>query len=150
MVEKAKKWELKMHEARELKKQGAGLLYDRVKLLVECYDDPAFREWHETNRTNELDFLDEELSDVAASFLTMKAVLTEHPERDAWIKHGVRQLIALAIDAENERRRRESEDGKRISWKERALAAEKECERLRAEIANMKESLGIVASAKCQ
>ena len=62
---KTKKWEVKMHEARELRKKGAGLLFDRVALLIACYDDGEFRAWHQASGTNELDFLDEELSDTA-------------------------------------------------------------------------------------
>lgn len=149
MKAQSKSWEVKMHEARQMRKQGAGLLFDRVSLLVACYDDAEFRKWHEDNGTNELDFLDEELSDTAVGFLTFRAVLNSYPKRDEWINHNVRELIALTIAAENEKRKREG-DEKRISWKERALAAEAECERLRGEIDNMKESLGIVASAKCR
>jgi hypothetical protein len=141
-----KKWELKMHEARELRKQGAGLLYDRVTLLVDCYDDPAFREWHEQAGTNELDFLDDELSDTACSFMTLRAVLVAFPARDEWITHNIRELIALTIDSERASRQGE---GKRMSWKERALAAEAECERLRSELQTYRNSLEIVASAKC-
>jgi hypothetical protein len=149
MMAKKSKWEVKMHEARELRKQGAGLLFDRVSLLVACYEDDEFRSWHADNGTNELDFLDEELSDTAVGFMTFRSVLAAYPSRDDWLRHNVRELIALTIEAENEGKKRER-DQARPSWKERALAAEAECERLRAEIANMKESLGIVAAAKCQ
>ena len=145
---KTKKWEVNMHEARELRKKGAGLLYDRVALLIACYDDKEFRAWHEANGTNELDFLDEELSDTAVGFLSLKAVMASNPNREDWIKHNVRDLIATTMAAEAESKKRDREDT-RISWKQRALAAEAECERLRGEVANMKESLGIVASAKC-
>jgi hypothetical protein len=145
---KKSKWELKMHEARELRKQGAGLLFDRVALLVDCYDDEDFRQWHADQGTNELDFLDEELSDTAVNFMTFRAVLAAYPNREDWVRHNVRELIALTVAAENESRKRDNESA-RQSWKERALAAERECERLRAELANMRESLEIVASAKC-
>jgi hypothetical protein len=150
MAEKIEKtWEIKLHDQRQLKKKSAGMLFDRVALLIACYDDAEFRAWHEQQGTNELDFLDEELSDTAVGFLTFRAVMNSYPKRDEWIKHNVRELIALTIAAENEKKKRDG-DEKRVSWKERALAAEAECERLRAELANMKESLGIVASAKCQ
>lgn len=144
-----KTWEVKMHEARAMRKKGAGLLYDRVALLIACYDDAEFRSWHEAAGTNELDFLDEELSDTAVGFLTFRAVMNSYPKRNEWVDHNIRELIALTIEAENEKKKRGG-DEKRVSWKERALAAEAECERLRSEVANMKESLGIVASAKCQ
>ena len=148
MVRKTK-WEVKMHEARELRKQGAGLLYDRVALLVACYDDPEFRQYHADNGTNELDFLDEELSDTAVTFMAFKSVFAAYPDREDWVRHNIRELIALTLEAEAEARKRENEQ-KRPSWKERALAAEKECKRLRAELDSMRKSLEIVAAAKCK
>lgn len=148
-VKNGKNWESKLHEQRQIKKKSAGMLFDRVSLLIACYEDDDFRAWHEQQGTNELDFLDEELSDTAVGFLTFRAVMNSYPKRDEWIKHNIRELIALTLAAEKEKKKRD-DDEKRISWKERALAAEAECERLRAEITNMKESLGIVASAKCQ
>jgi len=143
-----KKWEAKMHEARGLRKKGAGQLYDRLVLMIECYDDPAFRAWHEAAGTNDLDFLDEELNDTGHGFLDFRGVMAEYPKREDWIKHNIRQLIALTMKAEADARKRDGvKDG--VKWKARALAAEAECERLRGELASMKESLGIVASAKC-
>lgn len=149
MSTRKSKWELKLHEARELKKKGAELLFDRVALLVTIYDDESFREWCSANETNELDYLDTELSDTAASFMTLKAVLHAHPTRDEWVKHNIRDLIAQVLADQAEKTKRERENP-HPTWKERALAAEAECVRLRAEVANMKESLGIVASARCQ
>lgn len=148
-MEKQVKWEMRMHKARELRKKGSELLFDRVTLLVSCYVDDEFRAFHASNGTNELDFLDDELNDTAASFLTLKAVLDSYPAKDEWVKHNIRDLIALVLEAEAESRKRPSED-KRVSWKERALAAEAECERLRGQVAQMQESLGIVAAAKCK
>lgn len=145
-VEK-KKWEQKMHEARELRKQGAAILFDRVTLLVACYEDEEFRAWHAEQGTDELDYLDSELSDTAVGFLALRSVLVAYPERKQWVLHNIRDLIALTLEAEAESRKRDNET-KRQSWKERALAAEAECERLRAEVMGLKESLGIVASAK--
>jgi squalene cyclase len=148
MSAKKTKWEVKLHEAREMRKRGAELLFDRVVLLVECYEDEQFRAWCSETETNDVDYLDEELSDTAAAFMTLKAVLHQYPTRDEWVKHNIRVLIAQVLQEQAEATKRDGEE-KRISWKERALAAEKECERLRAELANMKESLGIVAGAKC-
>ncbi len=137
-----------MNEARELRKRGSDLLFDRMSLLCECYSDSDFRSWHAANNTNELDFLDDELSDTAATFLTLKAVFESHPTKEEWSKHNIRDLIAMVIESEAESKKREN-DTKRPSWKERALAAERECETLRAEIESIKQSLGIVASARC-
>ena len=142
-----RKWETQLHEARELRKRGSELLFDRVALLVSVYNDGSFRSWCAANETVDLDYLDEELSDTAASFMTLKAVLVEHPTRDEWVKHNIRDLIAQVIESQAESRKRDGEP-KRPSWKERAMVAERECERLRAEIASIKESLGIVAGAR--
>jgi hypothetical protein len=143
------KWELKMNSAREMRKQGAGLLYDRVELLIACYEDEEFRAWHAENGTNEVDFLDEEMNDTAVGFLAFRSVFAAYPQRDQWINHNIRELIALTMEAEAESRKREC-DTKRTSWKERALAAEAECERLRGEKAELEKALDIVAGAKCK
>jgi hypothetical protein len=146
MTQSVEKWEKKLHEARELRKRGAAVLYQRVALLVVVYEDAEFRRYHADAGTNELDFLDEELSDTAANFLTLKAVYDSHPQEADWVKHNVRDLIALAMQKPGTPK---DNVAPRVSWKDRAEAAERECERLRAELASIKESLGIVASARC-
>ena len=150
---RCEKWEAKMNAARLLRKQGAGLLFDRVSLLVECYNDPAFRAWCVENDTPELDYLDAEVSDTACEFLTLLAVLKEYPERAAWEKHNIRDMIATVLDAQ--RRDREKEEAHRQSWKERCLAAEKENERLRGElntlsarVSELQGALAIVSTGK--
>lgn len=149
MAAKQKKWEVRMHEQRGLRKRGAEMLYDRVTLLVECYEDQEFRAWCAESGTNELDFLDEELSDTAATFMTLRSVLLANRDRGSWVKHNIRDLIADVMEAESAKGADETKSTARMSWKARAIQAEAECERLRAEIASMKESLGIVAGAKC-
>lgn len=143
------KWELRMNKAREMRVQGSKLLHSRVELLVSCYNDTGFRSWHAEHGTDELDFLDFELSDTAASFLTLKAVLDAYPDSEAWSKHNIRDLIAEVMAKEMDAKKRDNETN-RISWKERALAAEAECERLRAENTTIKELMSSVASAKCK
>jgi len=140
---KAKKWELKMHEARELRKKGSELLFDRVSLLAECYNDEDFRAWHAEHGTNELDFLDGEVSDTATTFLTLHAVLLTYPDRDSWVKHNIRDLIAEVMELDKKPRERNVP-----SWKEKCIAAEKECERLRVENASLKETLSLCVGAK--
>ncbi len=140
-------WRTALDQQRKLKARGAELLWDRVKLLVQCYDDEDFRAWVFDQGSNELDYLDEELSDVAASFLTLAAVLKQYPNKEDWVRHNIRELIALVLDAERDKRKAEADP--RISWKERALAAEREIERLKAEVAGLKKSLEIVAGARC-
>lgn len=133
---KTPKWELKMNKQRELKRQGAALLFQRVKLLVECYESAEFLQWCEDNSVVDLDYLDNELADAAASFLTLKAVYSAYGKESDWTGRNVRELIAEVL--EKQKRTKVSE---RVSWKERCLEAEKECERLRAELTKVQSLL---------
>ena len=140
-----RKWETNLHEARELKKQGAALLFDRVTLLVAVYEDAGFRAWCADSDTVDLDYLDEELSDTAANFLTLKAVLDTYTTQDEWVTHNIRDLIAQVIsDQAGEKKVRQNPEP---TWKERAIAAEKKIELLLAKIEQLEESLQIVAGA---
>ena len=141
-----KKWELALREARELRKKGSEILYERVVLLNQCFDDPDFRAWCDEQGTNGADYLDEELSDWAVDFMTLRAVLQSHPSREEWVKHNIRELIAMAIESAKHAK---GDDAKpRQSWKARCSELEKECERLRAELASLQKTLEIVVSAK--
>lgn len=143
-----RKWELSLKEARSLKEKGSAILFQRVVLLNQCFDDADFRAWCDTQDTNAADYLDDELSDTACGFLTLRAVLEKYPNEADWIKHNIRDLIADALAAEKATKTDNTND--RISWKERAIAAEKECERLRAEIEAMKKTLEFIVSAKAE
>lgn len=131
------KWEVKLNEVRELRRKGVSLLHKRVSLLVECFEDTEFHSWCEQNHVNEYDYLDAELSDVNASFVTMQAVLRAVPNCSDWQSRGVQALIAEAISKEA----KPKGSSEKISWKERALKAERECEQLRAELSAMKKAL---------
>lgn len=124
-------WKVKLNKHKELRKQGAVLLHERVSLLVEIYDDEAFREWCNISEIDELEYLDEQLADVAVEFMTLRAVLQDFPKSETWADRNIRELIAEVLES---KKRRRGESTERISWKERAIAAEKECERLRAEL----------------
>lgn len=128
-----------MEEQRKLRQRGLEMLHERVTILVRCYDDSDFRDWCATQDMDVYDFLDSELSDTAATFLTMKAVLDEYPRKEDWVKHNIRDLIAMAIESQ---RKTDAKSSERISWKERALAAEKECEKLRFEIEILHKHMG--------
>lgn len=149
-----KNWRVAMDNQRKLKKKGAEVLYDRVALCIQCYGDDEFREWCDEQGTNEIDYLDDELSDTAASFLTLRAVMEHHPKKDEWVKHNIRDLIAVVL-SEQKKQRKDEGDSPKFSWKERAIKAERECEalrmeceRLRAEVDQLKELLGIVATGR--
>lgn len=139
-------WQSRLKKARKLRKQGSEVLYERINLLCQCYEEEGFREWCETQGVNDIDYLDEELNDTAATFLTLKAVLAEHPRREDWVQNNIRDLIAKAIEAEKSRMK--ANEIHRVSWKQRAIEAERECERLRAELRGLKESLASFAGGQ--
>lgn len=143
-----KTWRVLMKDQRDMRKKGIALLYERVKLLVAIYEDAEFVAYCADAGFNELDQMDAELSDIGVSFLTLKAVLNQYPRVEEWQGGNIREMIAAVIDSQKTERARQVP-----SWKERALAAEKECERLhgeveslRARIADLQENLRIVAS----
>lgn len=129
------KWQLNLKVARDLRKQGSGLLFDRVVALVECYDDGEFRQWCSDENTNAMEYLDGELDDTAYDFMTLREVLATYPERESWLRHNIRDMVAEVMASQ----KKVDQNTERISWKERALAAERECERLRSELATVKE-----------
>jgi len=136
-------WSQLMSEQRQLKKQGISLLYQRIKLLIECYNNKGFLSHCVERGVNDIDVLDSELEDIAVGFLTMKAVFESYPKEEDWQRHSIRDLIAEVLNSQ----KRERDKSDKLSWKERALAAERECERLRAELDAIKESLRIVSTA---
>lgn len=144
-----KKWELSLREARQLKNKGSAILYQRVVLLKNCYDDAEFRKWCDEQGTNAADYLDDEIADTACQFLTLLAVLMSYPNEADWVKHSIRDLIAEAMAAEKAAKPK-ADTSERISWKDRCLAAERECERLRAELESLKKTLEFILSAKSE
>ena len=127
MAKKSENWKLQLKEQRELRSQGALLIRQRVGLLITIGDDKDFQDWCESNGKNSLDELDAELDDVGFDFLTLKAVYEQVTSEEAWRKTSLRLLVAEVLGATKRERTKES-----ISWKERCLSAEKECERLRS------------------
>ena len=141
---KKMKWEVAMYQQRELRKKGAALLYQRVVLLVTCYEDSEFRRWCEDTGKVDIDWLNDELADVGIDFMTMKRVLERFPDGDVWEVRDVRKLIAEVMESD----RKERPSTEKIDWKGRALAAEKECERLRGELAAVNKTLELLGSIR--
>lgn len=142
-------WETALDRQRMLKRQGIALLHERIHLLMTVYEDTEFRKWCEENEVIDLDYLDAELADVAVSFMTLRAVAIQHPKVDDWQGGNIRQMIADVLELEKAGRSKANV----ISWKERALAAEKEIERLQFElqkrdstIQELRSCLTVVAS----
>lgn len=141
MVEKVK-WELKLAEARKLRSNSSEIIFQRIQLLDEVYQDLAFRDWCRSAGKDAVLELDKCVDDlpVEYNFLVLQAIYRKNPKRQTWIKLGLRRLYAAL--AEEQAKQRVPVEGERISWKARALAAERECERLREEIKIYKELLG--------
>lgn len=142
MTETIEKWEVKMNKQRKLKAKGAEVLFERVSICVSCFEDPEFTDWCAGQGIDSLEFLDEELSDTAVNFATLARVLDTFPTKEEWVKHNIRVMIAMVL--EDQKSKKESEPSSRIAWKDRALAAEAELEKLRAELKAIREKLETV------
>lgn len=103
------KWEIKMNKQRELKKEGAGLLFDRMQLLIECYNDERFKEWCRDNNDTRVEYLNRELSDIGQEFLHLKTLVDHFPKRDQWTAKSVREMTAAVMVAQQEERRKQRE-----------------------------------------
>ena len=103
------KWEIKMNKQREMKRDGAGLLFDRMQLLIECYNDPEFKTWCQQNNDSRVDFLNRELEDVGQEFLHMKTLTDRFPNREDWVGTSVRKMTAQVIAEQQDERRKQRE-----------------------------------------
>lgn len=135
-------WKMKLKEQRDLRKQGAEHLHRRVTLLVDIYADQDFLAAVEDEGADPLDRLDAEVEDVAVSFLTLKAVLEAHPNVADWKRFGVRTLIGEVLAAARKKERTREVP----SWKERAVAAEKELERLQEENERLRAEVNMLTA----
>lgn len=142
---KEKNWKVALSEARTLKKKGIEMLYDRVKLLVDVFNDAAFIAQCEEDGTEPFDILDDALSDIGHGFRTMKAVMNEYPNKTDWVRHDLRNLMAMAV----EKHRKASDPKDRVDWKALAERYKAECEVLRNEIESMRKTLEVIATARC-
>lgn len=130
MVSSTPSWRVKMTEQRTLKKQGAALLYKRVKLLAAIADDAEFISECTANGDNWEDVLDNEVGDTATNFFVLRAVFVEYPNEADWQKHGVEHLIA-SVSAKQAKDKGERNTP---TWKEKAKAAQLEIERLQRQL----------------
>ena len=138
-------WRTKMEEQRQLRSQGAEVLYDRMKLLREIENDDAFGSWCDDHGKLPIDELDNELGDVGYGFNDLTTVMEHYPEKSDWSKK-LTSLIAAVMEAERAKRKEaRGESGTRTSWKEIAEerqlqidALERECEKLRGAIEELR------------
>ena len=149
------KWEMKMHEARALRKQGLSVLHQRVKLLVACSQDAEFLAWCDDTSTDAQEYLDNEVADTCTDFTTLALVLKHVPRADQWKNRNLRELVLevegiITADTEHYERPRpkykellqESEE----SWQKRYTTLEKADERLKQQVADLKEEIKSLTS----
>lgn len=95
----------KLLEARELRRQGGRLLYERVRLLCEVFDDREFRE--DLGQVDDLaaaEVLDGELSDVGFDFLQLRGVLQHFPGASQWESRPIIDMYEEVIHSRESQR----------------------------------------------
>jgi hypothetical protein len=122
-------WRQQLKEQREMKSQGVGMVYDRVVILMQVEKDEDFQKWCSDSERNLITELDQEVDDLCVKYRILKRLMNEYPAKSDWTKHGLKKLVAMMMSDREKGTTRET-----ISWKDRCLAAEKECERLRGEL----------------
>lgn len=125
-------WSQKLASARQLREKAGGILYERLMLLKDVASDPDYREDCRVRDVNPEDEMDYEVSDTCASFHVLLLTLERFPERTIWERNLVKQLVAKVIDESQGTGKSYQE--KRVSWKARAMEAQKEIERLSREL----------------
>ena len=95
-----KKWKEKLAQVKNLRKRSASLVYDRVVLLVDVYADEEFLTDEGLDDLSAADRLDEELADVCADFLSLKAVLEFYPNCKQWEGRRLDLIVAEVKEAE--------------------------------------------------
>lgn len=90
-----RQWKQKMLEARKLRGKTAGIVWQRVKLLVEVFDDQDYRSDNgDLDDMAAAEKLSGELGDVAADFFMLRRVLDRMPLKSDWEGKDLRKMIA--------------------------------------------------------
>lgn len=98
-----------MNKQRDLKREGASLLFDRMLLLIDCYNDEEFKEWCKANGEGRVDYLNRELSDTGQAFLHLKTLMEHFPNREDWLTKSFRVMTAAVIQKQQEELRKQRE-----------------------------------------
>jgi chromosome segregation ATPase len=100
-----KSWSQKIAQARQLRGDGQRLVYDRVALLCQVFDDQEFRAANALlDDTTAAELLDVEVADTCADFLELRAIFQRFPKRDQWAGKALNVLRAEMIQAERDER----------------------------------------------
>lgn len=145
-------WKEKLTVVKNMRKNAAGLIYERVKLLVEIYHDPQFLEDEGLDEFSAYDRLNDEVADVCATFRQLKEAIEFYPERRQWETRRIDLLVADAIAA-NEQQAKDLQPPRRHNRITKAMYEELErerdalkaqLERLRVENGTLREEIGVL------
>jgi len=130
-----KTWTMKMAEVDELISHDAGSLYDRVKLLIEIYEDSEFRAHCKARQEDPHTILDDKVGDTVSDFVTLTEVMERFPAKKQWEGNRLQKMIAEIRETDRLRRAEIAgkSNGQRTSWKEEYEALKKRYEALEIE-----------------
>ena len=120
---KEKRWSQKIAQHDALLLEGAGLLYERVKILQEVHDDPEFRDEMRAQNKDVYEFLDMKLGDTGQTYTVLVAVMEHFPGKHQWQGQQLIRMVAEVMEHDRAKRAESQEKGERTSWKE--IAAER-------------------------
>lgn len=128
-------WSQKMSQTRQMRSEGASLLYDRVKLYEEIYEDDEYRDNCLAREVNPEDELDHECADTCCTFLELLAVMESFPRQSQWTGGHLKVMLAetLAVQSRSTTAARAKRNTK--NWKEIAAEREREIVALREQLA---------------
>jgi DNA repair exonuclease SbcCD ATPase subunit len=149
------KWEMKLKKVDDLIAQSNASLFDRVKLLIEIWDDVDFLAHVDGSVDKAELLLDAKLGDYGIGFFEARSLMKHFPKRPHWVGTPIRQMLAEALEVERSERKERQEPVTRKNpvphaehekvmqqleqTRERVDQAQDEVAGLRSEIAKLKE-----------
>lgn len=95
-------WSEKIANARQLRSRGAALNFERIKMLVEVYKDKQFYIDNNFDEPKGLEYLDDEVGDLCASFKTLMAVIDHFPKKSYWGNNRLHRMVAEVMEEQRE------------------------------------------------
>ena len=93
----SKNWRVLVEQADKLAKQGAGMVYDRVRLLAKVFEDKDFLNDMQGEGTTPGDFLNKHVNDTCANFTELYQMLKRYPNRRQWEATGLADMRQALI-----------------------------------------------------